>query len=118
MHDEEGKPYSVRYDAVNATLLNEFLKEHRKVEEQTKKINRLESNLAEQRKDFEKCIAQQQKEIGVLAAQSGHVEHAGPFQEERPLLREEQVEPREVDLARIDLQLVVQGARPRATPAR
>ena len=68
VHDEEGKPYSVRYDAVNATLLNEFLKEHRKVEEQTKKINRLESNLAEQRKDFEKCIAQQQKEIGVLAA--------------------------------------------------
>ena len=33
--DKEGKPYTVRYDAVNAMLLNEFLKEHRKVEEQT-----------------------------------------------------------------------------------
>ena len=32
--DAEGKPYSVRYEAVNAMLLNEFLKEHRKVEEQ------------------------------------------------------------------------------------
>ena len=32
--DEEGKPYTVRYEAVNAMLLNEFLKEHRKVEEQ------------------------------------------------------------------------------------
>src|SRR5436190_1444979 len=32
--DEQGKPYSVRYEAVNAMLLNEFLKEHRKVEEQ------------------------------------------------------------------------------------
>ena len=32
--DEEGKPYSVRYEAVNAMLLNEFLREHRKVEEQ------------------------------------------------------------------------------------
>ena len=32
MRDKEGKPYSVRYDAVNAMLLNEFLKEHRKVE--------------------------------------------------------------------------------------
>ena len=30
--DAEGKPYTVRYDEVNATLLNEFLKEHRKVE--------------------------------------------------------------------------------------
>ncbi len=32
VRDKEGKPYSVRYDAVNAMLLNEFLKEHRKVE--------------------------------------------------------------------------------------
>ena len=31
VRDEEGKPYTVRYDAVNAMLLNEFLKEHRKV---------------------------------------------------------------------------------------
>ena len=31
--DEEGKPYTVRYEAVNAMLLNEFLKEHRKVQE-------------------------------------------------------------------------------------
>jgi hypothetical protein len=34
VRDKEGKPYTVRYDAVNAMLLNEFLKEHRKVEEQ------------------------------------------------------------------------------------
>src|SRR4029077_1137886 len=33
LHDKEGKPYTVRYDQVNAMLLNEFLKEHRKVEE-------------------------------------------------------------------------------------
>ena len=32
VRDKEGKPYSVRYDAVNAMLPNEFLKEHRKVE--------------------------------------------------------------------------------------
>ena len=39
--DEQGKPYTVRYEAVNAMLLNEFLKEHRKVEEQaTKGTNR------------------------------------------------------------------------------
>jgi hypothetical protein len=34
VRDKEGKPYNVRYEAVNAMLLNEFLKEHRKVEEQ------------------------------------------------------------------------------------
>jgi len=32
--DKEGKPYSVRYDQVNAVLLNEFLKEHKTVQEQ------------------------------------------------------------------------------------
>jgi hypothetical protein len=36
--DEEGKPYSVRYEAVNAMLLNEFPKTHRKIEEQKSKI--------------------------------------------------------------------------------
>ena len=44
VRDKEGKPYTVRYDAVNAMLLNEFLKEHRKVES-------LEKDMAEQRKE-------------------------------------------------------------------
>ena len=43
--DDEGKPYTVRYEAVNAMLLNEFLKEHKKVEEQADKIERLETRL-------------------------------------------------------------------------
>ena len=38
MRDEQGKPYGVRYDKVNAMLLNEFLKEHRKSEEQDERI--------------------------------------------------------------------------------
>jgi hypothetical protein len=38
IHDKEGKPYTVRYDAVNAMLLNEFLKEHRRGEEQGQTI--------------------------------------------------------------------------------
>ena len=48
--DKEGKPYTVRYDAVNAMLLNEFLKEHRKVEE-------MQSAMAQQRKHFEAALA-------------------------------------------------------------
>ena len=38
VRDEQGKPYTVRYEAVNAMLLNEFLKEHKKVEEQASEI--------------------------------------------------------------------------------
>ena len=53
--DESGKPYTVRYEAVNAMLLNEFLKEHRKVEEQGLKEQELEA-----------LVTQQQKEIGAL----------------------------------------------------
>src|SRR6266545_5542869 len=47
--DEEGKPYSVRYDKVDAMLLNEFLKEHRKVQEQQSEIDALKAELREQR---------------------------------------------------------------------
>jgi hypothetical protein len=50
--DQQGKPYTVRYDAVNVMLLNEFLKEHRKVDE-------LKSAMAQQRTDFETALAQQ-----------------------------------------------------------
>ncbi len=46
--DAQGQPYAVRYDAVNAMLLNEFLKEHRKVEEQEKRINALIGLVGEQ----------------------------------------------------------------------
>jgi hypothetical protein len=48
VRDKEGKPYSVRYDQVNAMLLNEFLKEHRKMEEQQKEIDALKAELKEQ----------------------------------------------------------------------
>ena len=47
--DEQGKPYTVRYDAVNAMLLNEFLKEHRTVQQQQKEIEALKAELKEQR---------------------------------------------------------------------
>jgi hypothetical protein len=52
--DRDGKPFTVRSDAVNAMLLNEFLKEHCKVEQLTK--------------DFESQLVEQQKQIEVLTA--------------------------------------------------
>jgi hypothetical protein len=48
--DKQGNPYTVRYDAVNAMLLNEFLKEHREVEE------------------LKTAVVQQQKQIEALTA--------------------------------------------------
>jgi hypothetical protein len=53
VRDEEGRPYSVRYDQVNAMLLNEFLKEHGKVEEQQATIAELKSTVAQQQKGME-----------------------------------------------------------------
>ncbi len=56
--DEEGKPETVRYEAVNAMLLNEFLKEHCKVEEQGSTIAELRSTIAQQNKAMEALAAQ------------------------------------------------------------
>jgi len=47
--DDQGKPYTVRYDAVNAMLLNEFLKEHRKLEEQARENESQERAISELR---------------------------------------------------------------------
>jgi hypothetical protein len=46
--DAGGKVYTVRYEAVNAMLLNEFLKAHRRIEEQDKRIEQLMTELKEQ----------------------------------------------------------------------
>jgi Chaperone of endosialidase len=67
--DEEGKIVTVRYQAVNTMLLNEFLKEHKKVEEQQATIADLKSTVAQQRRDFEAAIAKQRKESEATAAE-------------------------------------------------
>ena len=56
--DEEGKPYTVRYEAVNAMLLNEFLKEHRTVQELKKEIAALTATVKEQAAQIQKVSAQ------------------------------------------------------------
>jgi len=82
VRDADGEIYSVRYEAVNAMLLNEFLKEHgevqeqeRKLEEQEATVTQLKSRIAKheasvgrRRKDFQTTATQQQKAIKALAA--------------------------------------------------
>jgi hypothetical protein len=55
--DEEGRPYTVRYEAVNAMLLNEFLKAHGKMEAQEKEITELRAALKEQAALIQKVSA-------------------------------------------------------------
>ncbi len=59
--DAKGEVYTVRYEAVNAMLLNEFLKEHRKVQE-------LEAIVDRQQKSFQSKLAEQDKQIEALAS--------------------------------------------------
>jgi hypothetical protein len=66
--DKDGKPYTVRYDAVNAMLLNEFLKEHSTLQEMKSTLAKQEAMMTEQRKDFESKLTQQQQQIEALTA--------------------------------------------------
>jgi hypothetical protein len=59
--NDRGEVETVRYEAVNAMLLNEFLKQHRKVEEQ-------EETITELKKDFQSKLAEQQNQIKLLAS--------------------------------------------------
>jgi hypothetical protein len=69
VRDESGEIYTVRYEAVNAMLLNEFLKEHRKVEEQGSKVQEQEATIAELKKDFRATVAQLTARLEEQAAQ-------------------------------------------------
>ena len=64
VRDQEGKANTVRYEAVNAMLLNEFLKEHRNVAEQQTKVTEQESTIAE----LKTTVAHQQQQIETLTA--------------------------------------------------
>jgi uncharacterized coiled-coil protein SlyX len=64
VRDANGKVNTVRYEAVNAMLLNEFLKEHRRVQEQAATTSKLEAIVARQNE----MIAKQQKQIEALTA--------------------------------------------------
>ena len=68
VRDGDGKVYTVRYDAVNAMLLNEFLKQHRIVQELKSTVAKQEATIAQQKKDSQSTAAQQQKEIQALTA--------------------------------------------------
>ena len=61
--DEQGKPYTVRYEAVNAMLLNEFLKEHRKVQELKEEIADLTATVKAQAAQIQKVSDQLKTQV-------------------------------------------------------
>ena len=67
VRDTEGKPYTVRYDQVNAMLLNEFLKEHRKVQ-------KLETNDAEQQREIKALVATVKEQAAQILEVSAQLE--------------------------------------------
>ena len=79
------KVYTVRYEAVNAMLLNEFLKEHRKVEQQDCKLQEqdvsiaaLKSTVAQQQKGMEVLTTQLREQAAQIQKVSAHLEASKP----------------------------------------
>jgi trimeric autotransporter adhesin len=76
--DEQGKIVTVRYQAVNAMLLNEFLKEHKKVEGQQATIAELKSTVAQQQKGIEVLTAQLKEQAAQIQKVSAQLEASKP----------------------------------------
>ena len=71
VRDKEGKPYSVRYEQVNAMLLNEFLKEH-------KRVQSLEATVAQQQRKMDAVIASVNEQTAQIQKVSAQVEASKP----------------------------------------
>jgi hypothetical protein len=74
VRDKENKTYSVRYDQVNAMLLNEFLKEHRKVEQHDRKIQQQEATIAELKSGMKTLAATVNEQAAQLQKVSTRIE--------------------------------------------
>src|SRR5206468_4449885 len=72
--DQEGKPYTVRYEAVNAMLLNEFLKEHRKVKALEAKMVQQQSANADQQKAIQALTASLKEQAAQIQKVSDELE--------------------------------------------
>ena len=74
VRDKEGEVYTVRYDAVNAMLLNEFLKEHRTVQELRSTVAKQEAIIAQQQNEMEAVIARLKEQDSKIQKVSDQIE--------------------------------------------
>ena len=77
-HNDKGEAETVRYEAVNAMLLNEFLKEHRRVEEQDRRLQEQETMIAQQQKGMETLVAQLKEQVAQIQKVSAQLAAASP----------------------------------------
>jgi len=77
-YGKDGKVYSVRYDAVNVMLLNEFLKEHKKVEEQQASMADLKSTVALQQKEMQLLTAQLKEQAAQIQKVGAQLQASKP----------------------------------------
>jgi len=90
----KGEPESVRYEQINSMLLNEFLKEHRKVEKQAGTIAELTATVAQQQKNFQAKIAKLEETVTTrLQEQAAQIQKVSA----------------QVDISKAALQVVVEG---------
>ena len=75
----KGKAYTVRYEAVNAMLLNEFLKEHRKVQEQDRKVREQQATISQL-----KSVDAMQETTIAQTAEGNKSPHCNRGESERP----------------------------------
>src|SRR5437899_4284977 len=74
VRDKNGEIYTVRYDQVNAMLLNEFLKGHRKVETQSRKIQEQETTITQLKKEMETVVARLKEQDSRIQKVSARIE--------------------------------------------
>jgi hypothetical protein len=79
VRDAGGKVYTVRYEAVNAMLLNEFLKEHRKVQAQDRKIREQQATIAELKRGFQALVAHVKEHESKIQKVSARLELSNPI---------------------------------------
>jgi len=68
IRDADGRPQTVRYEQVNAMLLNEFLKQHKAFLEEQRKVEELEAKVTKQQKDSHATDAKHRDQIQALTA--------------------------------------------------
>src|SRR5262249_50524340 len=76
--DEHGKPFTVRYEEVNAMLLNEFLKAHRKIQEQERRAQQQETTVAELRSQVQALTGALKEQAAQIQSVSAQVQVSSP----------------------------------------
>jgi len=76
VRDAKGEIYSVRYEAVNAMLLNEFLKQHRAFLKEHRKVEELEATAAQQQKEIRALTASLKEQDSKIQAVNERLERA------------------------------------------